>query len=1432
MRKRFRIVIVSIVALVTVAVLAGLVFHAAGGVGWWLESSIVAALAERNVRAEIAKTDVTFRPGTVVIEGLALYPGQEATPLVTVERIDVAFDIRSLWSRTVDVSSIELRKPVVTVTFDEHGRSNLDAIRLPDSGSGGSADLTALRSAVVTVHDGRFVYGDKANGIDGTLANLMLSIAPKADSPQERRLEASFSESDLTVNGRAVPGIGMQLAADVGESGARVENVAITTPLGTVTLAGTIASWRDVSYDFAVGSTVAMDRVGALVDPAAGLSGAAALNGRITGTGPKYRFEGELSGDNLLVSGARVEGLRVSGPVEGTGAAYSWGVGELVASRLTLAGYDVSDVRFAGRVDGTGSQAVANGTATAGAIHGGGASGAGASFTGTVTSDGARMEGAVALNSLAVRTVRAGSIRARVTVDGDTLDVPDFSAVVYGGAVRGSARARLSESGRSTLEATFRDIDIDQAAGAASADAPRVRGRASGTVSLTWPGTRIQSSTGSVHATVDGSVDGEHGAWPVDGTIALSARPGMFVIETADFESGGSSFTADGTIGWDRRADIRVTANARDGSELLGLVSAANPILGRQLATYEVRIGGGFDFNGHVTGAVTNPSVDGTVTVGSVAVGEEEIGAFSGRFHRDGAGVEVSDARLVRSQGGELAFELSLPVSEARSQRFTARINRFPLVGFFEPLPGPVSPELAKVGGLVSGSVDIRVPAGTALGEIAGAARGTVDVEVAGAVAAGEPLDEFRLAADLGDSDVQVTTLRIGSARGSVTGSGRFVRESRAYRFDFDGSGVDLKLLEAFAATPGQASVITLAGTAGGKLTVAGAFVGAETRVTELTGDVAAADVSVNGEPVGDPRLTIATDKSVATLRLAADVRGQRREISGTVDMNDPDLPFHFAAGLENFDAMSLVANRPPGVTTRLAGNVVVSGFLGDVSSEKGIRDRLAVNGSLATLELRVDAGDAGKTYELANEGEIGFGLTGSVVHFDHASFKGQGTALTLAGDLALDETAVSNLTLAGDVSLALVSSFARQAYADGVATLQATVAGTLAEPRFSGFADVRGASLRIVNVPVAIQEGEGRILFTSNQALIDRFTARANGGTVDLDGGVLFDGLTPSRWRFGISASQVRLTYPEDVRSVVDGRLTLQGNRQLMVLGGGVTVRRAEFTRDIDAADFLKLEERGSGATFGNRPARTSTSPIRLDVTVDARDSLIVRNNLADVVASASLVITGPIDDPTIDGRATVSHGTLQFRDGEYQVTRGVVRFPGRLGGDITFDLLAESEIKGYRVSIGLTGTPGKPYPVLRSEPPLPETQVASLVLTGDLASEEISASTVAQSSVGVASSLLSEAVSRSVEKRTSKLFGINRFQIDPLVGRSDPSARLTVGRRVNKNLSIIYSTNLSASQEQVIQLEYRISDRFSLVATRDEDGALGLDFRVRKRF
>ncbi|HYE73329.1 MAG TPA: translocation/assembly module TamB domain-containing protein, partial [Blastocatellia bacterium] len=114
-------------------------------------------------------------------------------------------------------------------------------------------------------------------------------------------------------------------------------------------------------------------------------------------------------------------------------------------------------------------------------------------------------------------------------------------------------------------------------------------------------------------------------------------------------------------------------------------------------------------------------------------------------------------------------------------------------------------------------------------------------------------------------------------------------------------------------------------------------------------------------------------------------------------------------------------------------------------------------------------------------------------------------------------------------------------------------------------------------------------------------------------------------------------------------------------------------------------------------------------------------------------------------------------------------------------------------------------------------------------------SSQALAQTSVNTIASVIAQPLSRNIESNvTGRLFGLNRFSIDPLLtGRgTDPTARITVGRQVTKDLSISYSTNLASNQDQVILVEYRVSDRLSLVASRAQTGTFGFDVRLRKRF
>ena len=171
--------------------------------------------------------------------------------------------------------------------------------------------------------------------------------------------------------------------------------------------------------------------------------------------------------------------------------------------------------------------------------------------------------------------------------------------------------------------------------------------------------------------------------------------------------------------------------------------------------------------------------------------------------------------------------------------------------------------------------------------------------------------------------------------------------------------------------------------------------------------------------------------------------------------------------------------------------------------------------------------------------------------------------------------------------------------------------------------------------------------------------------------------------------------------------------------------------------------------------------------------------------------------------------------------------------------------EIAGYDVITSITGPLTQPVVNVRSDPALPQADVVSLILNGQLSTGETGTSALAQSGLGTAASLLTESlISAPARRATNKLFGLNRLEIDPLIagrGGESPTARLTVGRQINKNLSITYSTNVTGNQNQVLAVEYRVSNRLSFIAQYEQGSTTGFnsrndnfsfEIRLRKRF
>jgi len=91
-------------------------------------------------------------------------------------------------------------------------------------------------------------------------------------------------------------------------------------------------------------------------------------------------------------------------------------------------------------------------------------------------------------------------------------------------------------------------------------------------------------------------------------------------------------------------------------------------------------------------------------------------------------------------------------------------------------------------------------------------------------------------------------------------------------------------------------------------------------------------------------------------------------------------------------------------------------------------------------------------------------------------------------------------------------------------------------------------------------------------------------------------------------------------------------------------------------------------------------------------------------------------------------------------------------------------------------------------------------------------------------------------VTSRMQKLFGVSRIKIDPqgLATETNPTARgpqVTVEQQFANNFTLTYSTNVSQTAEQIIQGEYYFTRNVSVVGTRDQNGVVSFDVRIRRR-
>jgi translocation and assembly module TamB len=254
---------------------------------------------------------------------------------------------------------------------------------------------------------------------------------------------------------------------------------------------------------------------------------------------------------------------------------------------------------------------------------------------------------------------------------------------------------------------------------------------------------------------------------------------------------------------------------------------------------------------------------------------------------------------------------------------------------------------------------------------------------------------------------------------------------------------------------------------------------------------------------------------------------------------------------------------------------------------------------------------------------------------------------------------------------------------------------------------------------------------------------------------------------------------------------------------------------------------------------------------------TLRVENNLARLVANADLTLRGTYDRPVVVGHADIERGEVTFEGRRYRITRGTMDFTNPTRIEPFFDVEAETNVRvpgqTYLVRVAFAGTSDQLRPTLSSDPPLPTADVLALLFsdvrrgTQDTAPELRARTSTNQAETDIlkarATQALAAPIAREVGKVVEETFGVDTFQLTPSLldptnlqgaSRLNPTARLTIGKRISERVYLTFSRSLGTTiNDQIVLLEIEESDRLSWILSRNEDlQTYALEVRVRHIF
>jgi translocation and assembly module TamB len=372
-----------------------------------------------------------------------------------------------------------------------------------------------------------------------------------------------------------------------------------------------------------------------------------------------------------------------------------------------------------------------------------------------------------------------------------------------------------------------------------------------------------------------------------------------------------------------------------------------------------------------------------------------------------------------------------------------------------------------------------------------------------------------------------------------------------------------------------------------------------------------------------------------------------------------------------------------------------------------------------------------------------------------------------------------------------------------GVINGDFSLAGSLAQPRLEGAAQLQGGALDIPELGLELREIGLRMTAPGSDRLAMRGGLKSGNGRLQLEGQLELDAEAGFPASLQLTGTELKVANLPVAEMEVTPELTFKRDRKGSQLKGRIEIPYARLRpRKLpSSAVSVTPDLVVVGADEPEQRAFDPRLSTQLRVVMGDRvsfDGFGLRGQL-----TGSLLVIDEPKRPVIGrGRIGISKGTYQAYGQDLTIERGFVLFADSPVDNPGLDVRAVREIEEVTAGVRVGGTLKSPKIDLFSSPTMGESDILSYLLTGRPAGEG------GGGGVGVAAAIKASGAG-TVAEELGRQLGLEELRFD--AGNGLEEASVVAGTYLSPRLYIQYINEL-ASRETKLRLRYDINRRLQL--------------------